>query len=476
MEIDSASSYQMEHATHDIKNKSSTPSDDSKNITCDQNYGILNDTDDTDIQDLKDETDKARDVDRYLFWHRRCAHLRPDKISNLHDVTTLKKQIKIPRNLDVCEVCALTKMRHRIPKYFHLIKETSTRRDWVYTLANKAEAYNSVHKWKKMIELQLNKKVKAAGCDNAPELIKAIREWNAKDGVTMGLTTIAASHQNGPVERIIQTVNTDSRAMIKDAELPLEFWDEAAEADRYMRNRTACGPRINGKRISPLEAFIGKIPEIDHIRRWGSKCYYFVDRKSISATEKKGKLVNLARVGVFMGYSETTTSHFKVYSRERGCTIEVSILKVDKKINGGTIDLKIRSSSVGPQGTKNEMNDRKPRGRPKNTIFSPTEKFTLSRDHLSKPMQEPSHESDTRLKAANSESTQDPNLDVLPDRDDQESQKDSEVTISGPPSIKPDAKVKPEEIDNTYMYSSVQNCPARSQILILLMITSQHEL
>ncbi|KAI0999418.1 hypothetical protein K3495_g8777 [Podosphaera aphanis] len=275
----------------------------------------------------------------------------------------------------------------------------STRRDWVYPLANKAEAYNSVNKWKTMVELQLNKKFKAAGCDNAPELIKAIKEWNAKDGVTMELTTISAPHQNGPAERTIQTVNADSRAIIKDAELPLEFWDEAAEADCYMRNRTASVPRINGKRISPLEAFTGKIPEIDHIRRWGSKCYYFVDRKSIPAKERKDKLINPARVGVFMGYSETTTSHFKVYSPELGCTIEVSILKVDKKINGGTIDLKIRSSGIGAQGTKNKMNDRNPRGRPKNTTLSSTEKSTLSSDHLRKPMQEPSHESETGPKS-----------------------------------------------------------------------------
>ncbi|KAI0990939.1 hypothetical protein K3495_g17248, partial [Podosphaera aphanis] len=100
MEIDSATSYQMEHATHHTEDKGSAPSDDSQNITCDQNYGILNDTDDTDIQDLNDETDKARDVERYLLWHRRFAHLGPDKIRNLHNVTTLKKQIKIPRNLD----------------------------------------------------------------------------------------------------------------------------------------------------------------------------------------------------------------------------------------------------------------------------------------------------------------------------------------------------------------------------------------
>ena len=31
-------------------------------------------------------------------------------------VTTLKKRIKIPRDLDICKVCALTRMKNRIPK------------------------------------------------------------------------------------------------------------------------------------------------------------------------------------------------------------------------------------------------------------------------------------------------------------------------------------------------------------------------
>lgn len=55
------------------------------------------------------------------------------------------------------------------------------------------------------------------------ELIKAVKEWNIRDGVIMELTTIAASHQNGPAERTIQTVDADSRAMIKDVNSHLSF-------------------------------------------------------------------------------------------------------------------------------------------------------------------------------------------------------------------------------------------------------------
>jgi hypothetical protein len=56
------------------------------------------------------------------------------------------------------------------------------------------------------------------------------------------------------------------RAMLKDADLPIEFWDEAVEADTYMRNHTNTGPTIDGKQVSPEEAFTGKTPSIDHIR------------------------------------------------------------------------------------------------------------------------------------------------------------------------------------------------------------------
>lgn len=84
--------------------------------------------------------------------------------------------------------------------------------------------------------------------------------------------TITTSNQNGPAERNIQTCKNSMRAMLKDANLPLEFWDEAVETDVYICNRTQTGPVVDGIQISPEEAFTGLRPDIGHIAVWGSRC------------------------------------------------------------------------------------------------------------------------------------------------------------------------------------------------------------
>ncbi|KAI0999756.1 hypothetical protein K3495_g8444 [Podosphaera aphanis] len=109
------------------------------------------------------------DKDRYLLFHRCFAHLRPKKIGKLHTVTNLDKQIKIPKDVDICKVCALANMRNSIPKtlanhvasklalvqfdiagpfptslqgnrYFVLMIDVFTRKNWVRVLKTRGEA------------------------------------------------------------------------------------------------------------------------------------------------------------------------------------------------------------------------------------------------------------------------------------------------------------------------------------------------
>jgi hypothetical protein len=354
---------------------------------------------------------KGGEKERYLLYHRRFAHLGPAKIAKLHEVTTLQKKIQVPETMEVCEVCALTKMRNSIPKqlrehkaaklaliqfdiagpfptslrgnrWFLLIIDSYTRKNWVIPLKHKGDAQKELKIWKTFVEHQTDEEVKAAGTDNAPELLQQVEEWRVTHGVELQPTTIASSHQNGPAERNIQTAEADMRAMLKDAGLPIEFWDEAVEADTYMRNRTNTGPTIDGKQVSPEEAFTGKTPSIDHIRVWGSKCYSYIHPKTIPADQRHDKLVDRGRVGVFMGYSETTNKQFKFYSPELGYTSRSSRISVDEYTPGGKVELRLRNIPAGPQGTQNTMPDRKPRGRPRkdpgtntgtNTEKKPTE-------------------------------------------------------------------------------------------------------
>ncbi|CCE31093.1 uncharacterized protein CPUR_04944 [Claviceps purpurea 20.1] len=64
-----------------------------------------------------------------------------------------------------------------------------------------------------------------------------------------------------------------------------------------------------------------------------------------------------------VGHSDHTSRHCKVYSPERGYTILCSVVKIDEKKNGGDIDLILRIPGC-PQGTKNVVKNRMPRGQP----------------------------------------------------------------------------------------------------------------
>lgn len=331
---------------------------------------------------------------RYQLMHRRFNHLGPDKIRNLHKVTTISIPIKIPSERKPCSVCALTKMTNRIPtklsnhkddtlaliqfdiagpflksirgnRYFLLIIDSFTRKNWVITLKQKSDAIAGLKAWKRDVELETTKKVRVARTDNAPELLKAITEWrNEGAGTRSEQTTTASSHQNGPAERNIRTAEADMRAMLKEADLPLEFWDEAVEHDAYIRNRTDTGPVVDGSVVSPQEAYTGQTPSVDHVRVWGYKAYAYIHPKTIPAGQRHDKLRDTAREGVFMGCIDSTTKHFKVYCPELGYTQRFSRVIVDESIRGGSIELRLRGET-GPGGTTNLQPDRLPRGRPR---------------------------------------------------------------------------------------------------------------
>ena len=123
--------------------------------------------------------------------------------------------------------------------------------------------------------------LQAARTDNAPEILQTLREWNAETGIAIQTTELYTSAQNGIAERSILITEGNIRTMLDDAELPVEFWCEAAESQAYTRARMRRGPRvveevideITGKlmnieyRISPEEAWTGDVPKVhNHIK------------------------------------------------------------------------------------------------------------------------------------------------------------------------------------------------------------------
>lgn len=347
---------------------------------------------------------QAKEVLRYTKWHRRFSHLGPAKIGRLHIVTTLARPIRIPNDPEICEVCKLTKMRNSTRRelsewkkgvldlisldvcgpfptslqgnrYFAQLKDNRSRKEWTLLLKAKSDIIPLLQKWKIGVELESGEKVKAARSDNAPEIKLILEDWCTTNGIRSENTVVHTSSQNGVAERSIQTSENSARAMLKDAKMPIEFWDEAVKADTYLRNRTATGPIINEKQTCPEEAYSGEKPSIDHIRVWGSKCYSYVNPTSLPAGWRHDKLVDRGRVAVFVGYCDETTKQYRVYAPDLGYTIRASVVTIDEEEKGGSVDLKLRTSGINPvtihpqqsQGTPNDLPDRRPRGRPRMT-------------------------------------------------------------------------------------------------------------
>jgi len=330
---------------------------------------------------------ERKPIDRYTLWHRRFAHLGAVKIEALSTTTTLGEKMKAPKDC-ICRVCELTKKRNHTPKklskwdtellglvsidiagqfplsidghkYFLQIVENSTRKIWSIPIKTKDEAIDILEGWRRTEELSTGKKLKAK---------HIIDEWASSIGIIPQYTITYMSSQNGVAERSIQTTENGVRAIIKEAGLPIELWHKAAEADAYLRNRTACGPyrtRDDRKeRITPEEAYTGVIPNINHIRVWGSVCYTYVHPKSLPAGTRQDKFMDRGRECVFVGYTETARQ-LQVYAPDLGYVIRSSVVTVDESRKGGDLDLKLRKNGTKTQGTRNELVDRKPRGRPR---------------------------------------------------------------------------------------------------------------
>jgi len=91
------------------------------------------------------------------------------------------------------------------------------------------------------------------------------------------------------------------------------------------------------------------MPDIDHLKPFGYKCYGYVDLKSLPANKRIDKLMMLSRLSVFIGYFKETIKQVKIYILDLGYIIKVIRVDFEEEILSGTIDLIIRG--VKPQGT-----------------------------------------------------------------------------------------------------------------------------
>lgn len=203
------------------------------------------------------------------LWHNKMGHIGNKGLKYLSKQKLLGTDMIEP--LEFCETCVLEKS-HRVSfetglhttsrhldyvhsdlwgpeshptfggnKYFLSIVDDCSRKVWTYPLKNKSGTLQKLRTWLKMVENQLNKKLKTLRTDNGLEFCNAEFDNFYKQREIMRYRTVKhTSQQNGVAERMNRTLMNKFRCMLISSRLAKSFWAEAVNTIAYSINKSPC--------------------------------------------------------------------------------------------------------------------------------------------------------------------------------------------------------------------------------------------
>jgi hypothetical protein len=171
-------------------------------------------------------------------------------------------------------------------------------------MQKKDQTFSKFYEFKALVEKESRKKVKGLRSDNGGEYISnEFKDFYNRKGIQRELIAPHNPQQNGVAERKNRTIVGVAQAMLHDQGLPMHLWEEACNTMVYVQNH--CPHRVLGM-STPEEDFTGNKPDVSHFKNFGSSVYVHVTK------DAKKKLEPTAKVGIFVGYTETP-HNYRVY-------------------------------------------------------------------------------------------------------------------------------------------------------------------
>jgi hypothetical protein len=181
-------------------------------------------------------------------------------------------------------------------RYFLTFQDVSTKKQWVYLLRHKWEAFQVFKDWKAAVELQSSCKVKILRSDQGGEYITSeFRKYLKVCGIKEELTVTDTAQQNGRSERVNRTLMEMARSMTNGAGLGRAFWGEGILTACYLKNRSPHSA-LEGN-MTPEEKWSGFKPSIRHLKVFGCQASVHVLKKNRGAVDPKSE------PGIMVGYS-----------------------------------------------------------------------------------------------------------------------------------------------------------------------------
>lgn len=274
----------------------------------------------------------AKIRDAAWLWHARYGHLNFNSLRRLASQKMVKGMPSFEQANQFCDGCVIGK-QHRMSfpqrasfraqgplelvhgdlcgpispttgggnRYFLLLVDDFSRFMWVSMLKSKDEAFSAFKKFKRSVEVEKEKKLKAFRTDRGGEFTStAFKDMCEAEGVKRFLTAPYSPQQNGVVERRNQTILEMVRSMMKSKKMPGKYWGEAVQTAVYILNRA---PTKSVEGMTPYEAWHGRVPKVHHLRVFG--CLAHIK----DVTPHLPKLADRSKQAVLLGYEEGSKAY-----------------------------------------------------------------------------------------------------------------------------------------------------------------------
>ena len=122
-----------------------------------------------------------------------------------------------------------------------------------------------------------------------------------ENGTQHQMTAAYTPEQNGVAERLNRTWVNLVRSMLTHKKVTKGFWAEALANAVYVRNRVTS--RAIPAKMTPYHLWMKSVPNVGHLRVFGSKCWYTLPNQNIQ------KLDALAKEAMSLGYAENSKAY-----------------------------------------------------------------------------------------------------------------------------------------------------------------------
>ncbi|KAL3368664.1 hypothetical protein AABB24_009482 [Solanum stoloniferum] len=160
---------------------------------------------------------------------------------------------------------------HDDNRFFLTLVDDHTKIVWVYLLKLKSDVHVVLKNFLQFVKTQFETDVKYFQSDNGTELFNSTcKVLFTNAGIIYQSSYAYTPQQNGVVERKHRQILEVARSIMFQGSFPTRFWGHCVQSVVYLINRTPTSA-LGGK--SPLEVFLGKKPNLQHLRVLGYLCY-----------------------------------------------------------------------------------------------------------------------------------------------------------------------------------------------------------